>query len=78
MRLEVGELITLNSTNRDYVVVKDVVLDGTNYYYLMSAKKPVDVKIVELKVEDGKEVIETVTDKSLLDEILKLSTKKED
>lgn len=71
MKLEVGEIITLDSNGRDYLVVKDVNYNNKDYYYLMSAKKPVEILIVELKVQDGREVIETVTDKDELTNIMK-------
>ena len=57
MRLEEGEIITLNDDGKDYVVVKEVEFNNKNYYYLMSAKKPVKILIVEFKVQDGREVI---------------------
>ena len=71
MKLEVGEVLNLKINNRDYIVLKDVVYDNANYYYLMSVDKPVDIKIVTLNMKDGKEVLETVTDKSLLERIMK-------
>ena len=73
MKLEVGEVLNLKINNRDYIVLKDVVYDNANYYYLMSVDKPVDIKIVTLNMKDGKEVLETVTDKELVLEIMKLT-----
>ena len=70
MRLEEGEIITLNDDGKDYVVVKEVEFNNKNYYYLMSAKKPVKILIVEFKVQDGREVIETVTDRDELESII--------
>ncbi len=73
MKLEVGEVLNLKINNRDYIVLKDVVYNNANYYYLMSVDKPVDIKIVTLDMKDGKEVLETVTDKELVLEIMKLT-----
>ena len=73
MKLEVGEVLNLKINNRDYIVLKDVVYNNANYYYLMSVDKPVDIKIVTLNMKDGKEVLETVTDKELVLEIMKLT-----
>jgi hypothetical protein len=72
MRFEVGEIITLDSNGKDYLVVKEVNYDNKNYYYLMTAKKPLEILIVELKVQDGREVVETVTDKDVLNNVMKL------
>ena len=72
MKLEIGEIITLDSDGKDYLVVKEVEYNNKNYYYLMSTKKPVEILIVEFKVQDGKEVIETVTNRDELDNIMKI------
>lgn len=73
MKLEIGEIITLDSDGKDYLVVKEVEYNNKNYYYLMSVKKPVEILIVELTIQDGREVIETVTDKDELNNIIKMA-----
>lgn len=71
--LEVGDIITLESDGRDYLVLKDVNYNNTNYFYLMTTDKPVEIAIVKLEQKDGESVIVTVTDKETIDGIMELT-----
>ena len=74
MMLEEGEIITLDSNGKDYIVVKSIIYNNINYYYLMTTKKPIEVAIVKLaQTQNGTPVIVTVTDKQEIDIIMKLT-----
>lgn len=75
MMLEEGEVITLDSNGKDYIVIKKVNYKNENYYYMMTIKKPIEVLIIKLgKNELGQEIIITETDKNIIEEIIKIST----
>lgn len=72
MMLEEGEIITLDTNGKEYIVLKQIINNDINYYYLMTTKKPVEVAIVKLLLtQNGVPVITTVTDKQELDVVLK-------
>lgn len=74
MMLEEGEIITLDSNGKDYIVLKHIVYNNINYYYLMTSQKPTEVAIVKLaQTQNGTSVIVTVTDKQEIDVIMKLT-----
>ena len=73
--LEEGEVITLDSNGKDYIVIKKVNYKNENYYYMMTIKKPIEVLIIKLGKNDlGQEIIITETDKNIIEEIIKIST----
>lgn len=75
MMLEEGEVITLDSNGKDYIVIKKVNYKNENYYYMMTIKKPIEVLIIKLGKNDlGQEIIITETDKNIIEEIIKIST----
>ena len=75
MMLEEGEVITLDSNGKDYIVIKKVNYKNENYYYMMTIKKPIEVLIIKLGKNDlGQEIIITETDKNIIEEIIKIYT----
>ena len=74
MILEEGEIITLNSNNKDYIVVKSIYNNNINYYYLMTVNKPTEVLLVKLITnQNGEPALENVVDKQELADVMKLT-----
>ena len=74
MILEEGEVIKLNTNGKDYVVLKKVNCNNTNYYYLLTLNKPTEVLVDKISVNSNNEpIIITVTDKDELDALIKIS-----
>ena len=72
MMLEVGDIITLETNNKDYLVVTDTVYNNTDYYVLMTIEKPAEAVIAKLdKSEDGDSIIVTITDDAEIDGVMK-------
>ena len=73
MMLEEGEIITLNSNNKDYIIVKNICNNTINYYYLMTVNKPTEVLLVKLITnQNGEPALENVVDKQELADVMKL------
>ena len=74
MMLEEGEIITLNSNNKDYIIVKNICNNTINYYYLMTVNKPTEVLLVKLITnQNGEPALENVVDKQELADVMKLT-----
>lgn len=79
MILKEGEVITLNTNGKDYVVLKKVNYNNTNYYYLMTLDKPTEVLVVKISVNSNNEpIIITVTDKKELETLMKITSEQGD
>lgn len=79
MILKEGEVITLNTNGKDYVVLKKVNYNNTNYYYLMTLNKPTEVLVVKISVNSNNEpIIITVTDKKELETLMKITSEQGD
>lgn len=61
MKINDGQIITLDD-KKDYVVLKQVVYNNTNYIYLITASKPVEVMFVK---QDADELTLVVDDNEL-------------
>lgn len=64
-----GQLVKLDN-DKEYVVVKKEILHSVNYVYLVSNFKPLEIIIAQEKIEDGKLVIQEVSDEKELDYVL--------
>lgn len=64
--VQVGEVITLDN-GWVFAVVEKVVLNGKDYYVLMTTKKPVKIKVCTV---EGKDQIILFEDKKLIKEVL--------
>lgn len=61
MKINDGQIITLDD-KKDYIVLKKVVYNNTNYIYLITASKPVEVMFVR---QDADELTLVVDDNEL-------------
>ena len=72
--LQEGDIIKLNYNNKDYIVMKNIVYNNENYYYLMTTTKPVEVAIVKIVTDvNGNQLIENVTEKEIVQKIIELT-----
>jgi len=71
MKLENGEIITLDN-NKDYIVLKQLIIENTNYIYLVTAQKPVEVLIARL---DG-DNLNPITNEEELQKVINLFVEK--
>jgi len=71
MKLENGEIITLDN-NKDYIVLKQLIIENTNYIYLVTAQKPVEVLIARL---DG-DNLNPITNEEELEKVINLFVEK--
>ena len=71
MRLEVGEIITLDTMGKDYIVLKKILYNNTNYAYLMTTAKPTEILVVKLvQSQNGTPLIMNVVDSQELNTIM--------
>lgn len=70
MFIEEGEIITLN--NKEYIVVHIINYNDENYAYLISNFKPVDIIVTKVISINKNSILEEVTDKNILNEILEI------
>ncbi len=64
MELEMGEIITLDSNGKDYIVMKTIKNENKDYYYLMTKQKPAEVLLVKMQYENGEPILTTITDEN--------------
>ena len=77
--LEVGDIITLETNNKDYLVVTDTVYNNITYYVLMTVGNPSEAVIAKIdKADDGDSVIVTITDDVEIDGVMKSIASKEE
>lgn len=62
MNLEEKDIITL-SNDKDYRVVRHIILDGVNYYYVVNVKDPTEFKFL---YEEGENLIQIHDDNQLV------------
>ncbi len=62
MNLEEKDIITL-SNDKDYRVVRHIILDGVNYYYVANVKDPTEFKFL---YEEGENLIQIHDDNQLV------------
>ena len=51
MKLEIGELITLEN-NKEYICIKKTTFEGKDYVYLVSNFKPLEIRFAEESIEN--------------------------
>ena len=71
MQLDDGQIITLDN-DKDYIVVKKITYDATEYVYLITDKKPVEVLVAKSQLVNGNIVLTVVDSKDELDRIINL------
>ena len=71
MQLDDGQIITLDN-DKDYIVVKKITYDGTEYVYLITDKKPVEVLVAKSQLVNDNIVLTVVDSKDELDRIINL------
>ena len=74
MKLEDGQIITLED-NKDYIVVKKIVCDDLNYIYLMTAEKPIEVVIAKEELINNELILNPITDENELNLVISLFEK---
>lgn len=62
MKLEVGELITLDN-NKEYVCFSKINDNGIDYVYLISNFKPIEIRFAIEKINDNNIELEIINDK---------------
>lgn len=71
MKLENGEIITLDN-DKDYIVLKQLIIENTNYIYLVTAQKPVEVLIARI----DEDILNPVTNEEELQKVINLFVEK--
>lgn len=66
--LKEGKIVLLN--NKEYIVINRMNLHNTNYVFLISNSKPLEIVIGSEKEKDGKTVLEEIHDNNELDYVL--------
>ena len=74
MKLEDGQIITLDN-DKDYVIVKQVLYEETNYLYLMTARKPLEVLVTKLQNTGDNQKLVVVDSEEELKKIVNLFEK---
>lgn len=67
--IQVGELVTLNN-DKEYIVINRLNLHATNYVYLMTTTRPLEIIIATQTIENGCIVLKEVKDNEELDYVL--------
>lgn len=67
MKINDGQIITLDD-KKDYIVLKQVVYNNTNYIYLITTSKPVEVMFVRQDADE----LNLVVDDNELKEVINL------
>lgn len=62
MKLEVGELITLNN-NKEYICFSRINDNGIDYVYLISNFKPIEIRFAIEKVNNQEIELEVINNK---------------
>ena len=68
--LEIGDLLTL-SDNKEYIVMKQIYFEGSNYVYLISKDGISNILICSYEGDD----LSIVTDENLFENLLNLFNK---
>lgn len=76
MKIEEGEIITL-SNNKEYICVSALNDSGTDYVYLMSNFKPLEVKFAKQKEENGEIQITIINNSEEKQKVLSLFQNKQ-
>lgn len=69
MKLEIGELITLDD-DKEYLCLKRVTFEGKEYIYLMSNFKPLEIKFAEETIQGEDVYVTVVGDPTLKQKLL--------
>ncbi len=69
MKLEIGEIITLDN-GEEYMVLTRETYKNKDYLYLIFVKKPVVIKIVEEEINNEEVSVITVEDPEILKGLL--------
>lgn len=62
MKLEIGELITLDN-NKEYICFSRINDNGTDYVYLISNFKPIEIRFAIEKVNNQEIELEVINNK---------------
>lgn len=66
MRIEEGNIIELED-NKDYMVIKKINHNNTNYVYLVTAAKPIEVLFMKENDVNGELSLVPIDDSELVD-----------
>lgn len=69
MKLEIGELITLEN-NKEYICIKKTTFEGKDYVYLVSNFKPLEIRFAEESIENKEVYVTVVEDADLKNKLL--------
>lgn len=71
MKIQTGEVITL-SNNKEYICFSTLSDDGTDYVYLMSNFKPLEIRFGIQKEIDGEVEVTIINNQEQKQKVLKL------
>ena len=71
MKLENEQIVTLDN-NKEYIVIKQVELDGKTYAYLITTTKPIEILIVNVQYINEEIILTIVDSKDELEKIINL------
>ena len=69
--LEIGEIATLEE-NKEFICLAAKELNGSNYVYLISNYKPLEVRFCKQYIDNGVLKMDIITDPDLKKELLNL------